>query len=562
MLLSLSARDRANAANDTSGDKADLAASPGGDTDASVRRFGARGDGIADDTDAFAAALDRLGEAFVPRGRYRVSAIGPAEFQKPIYFHGVGAGSVIELGQPMRAPRPTLRVAATGGAFGDVRAPTLIEKLVFKRAGAATVGALTAIDLQSVHTYKIGDVTMIGLGAAALKMTSCYYGAINGLSLANSGILLSDVNNCSIHASDIRPDEFTDKTRGAAFFRNGDYPITLVDSAKTTFVSSVIEGWSCPVLLLRRSSNTVLNSCWLEELRSPTHVIRCENTASLDIVDSWIDLSLPYGGCFIEVDNSAAKAPSDTMRLTQVRLKGGTLTGIGRAFGDAGKLVRAVNGEKVRVLIEGVTFRGGRLHADPSVDFDVRSMTFSGPFRHFVSSLPNAYIQREHNSWMPRSRHRNWNFDMVNLFPQTDTVSVYRATGEGEFLTGTCALKAHGFPPRGIATVKHNTSGMLGAVRREGQSYIVFARVKSDVSLDIKVEVNGGYKDFADNPFIGIRAGEWRDIIFKTQEDVTWAQGRYEAPSILFYVRNTGSSIATLYLDRLDYACVEGDHAF
>ena len=526
----------------------------------SVRDAGARGDGATDDTAAFSAALDRSSTIHVPAGRYRVGSIGPQEYQKAVHLRGEGAASVLELNQPKR---PALRVGAVGGGFGDVRALTSVEQMTFKRAPDGTRSeALTALDIRAAHPYSLREIVMLGLGPAAIKLTSCYYGSIQNASLANSGLTLTDVNNCSIIASDIRPDEFSDKSRGADLFsRSGRYPLELIDSNKTVLSGVVLEGWDCPVVLLRRSSNLVVDGCWLEALRSPTHVIRWEHARSLDIVNSWLDFSEPYRGCFIEVDNSSSGPDSPRSEISQIRIRGGTLIASGRAFGDSAKLVAVRNRERVRVLIEGLTFRGGCLNGDRTVDFDIRSITLSGPLRHYLYSLPNARIERDWNSWMPDSVQQDWDLQTINLAPRSSGLAVARTRTPGEFMTGTGGIRVAGIRPGTGGTVRHQAPERLGPVTKAGQSYLVFIRVKCDKDASIKIEINGGFVDFAAAPMIDLPSGTWRDILFKTQEDVTWAQGRFHAPAIMIYAHNRSDGDANLFIDRMDYMILDGDHA-
>lgn len=530
-----------------------LGTPPGAVGPMSVRAAGAMGDGSVDDTAAFARALQGDGVAYVPPGRYRLGAVAASEFQRPLHLRGEGAASVIVLEQQQR---PAFRVAAVGGEFGDVRAQTVIEMLTFRRRDTARPPyAYTAIDLQATHPYAVRDLVMLDLGPDALRMTSCYYGNVHGISLANSGVTMEDVNNCTFGGSDIRPDEFTDKELGATLFgKAGRYPISLTTSDKVTFAGTVIEGWKCPVMLLRRSSNTVLDSCWLEGLISPTHVIRCDDAGSLEFRNSWIDLSIPYRGCFIEVG-----AGQEQGRVTQVRIDGGTLTAASRSFGDAGKFVAAPHGEQVRVLIDGATLRGGTLYGDRTVEFDIRSIVLSGSLRHFFYSVPNARMERERNSWVPRSSNRDWDFATTSFATDAPELRIGRSTAPGTFLTGSAGIRVSGFAPGRRRTLRRATAGMMGPATREGQSYLVFVRLRCNRDAVVRIEINGGYLDFAATPDIPLRGGDWYDIVLKTQEDVTWAQGRFSSPDILIQLENQDGSPAALDIDRLDHMICSGD---
>ncbi len=521
---------------------------------ASARPSGIAGDGIADDTAAVRAMLDRTGTAYLPIGTYRIGSASAVEYQKPIHLRGDGAGSVIRL---IHQRVPAFRVGAVGGEFGTIRAQSMFEQVSFAKQDKVDAPySYIAIDMASAHSYAIRDISFIGLGPDAVRLTSCYYGYIHGISLANSGITLSDVNNCTISGSDIRPDEFADPGRGAALFgRPGRYPVSLTESDKVTFSGVVIEGWKCPAVLLRRSRNTVFERCWLEGLTSPSHVMRCEDAESVTFADSWIDLSEPYGGSFLDVRSGALGG------ATLVRIDGGTMIASSRSFGDAGKLVSAPDGAKVRVLIDGLTFCGGALIADRTVDFDIRSVMMSGPARHFLYSTPNAAILNGRNSWMPDSLNHNWDFERIGFDPMSAGLTVTRSVDRGMFLTGSAGIRVAGFAPGARQAVRHDTRGQMGPVVRQGQSYLVFVRFRCDRDVLARFEINGGYVDFAASPDIPVRASAWYDVMFKTQHDVTWAQGRFSPPVITVHVDNRGKDAATLYVDRIDYMICEGDHS-
>ncbi|MGK6323012.1 hypothetical protein ACMGDM_07980 [Sphingomonas sp. DT-51] len=505
-----------------------------------------------DHTEAFARLLRDTSAVTLSPGSFRVGVIGGTQYQRALHVSGAGAPTVLLLTDTDRA---AFSVGAVGGEFGDVRAQTIFELLTFK-PGAAAPARYTALDLRATHPYLIRDIVAIGLGPGAIQLTSCYYGAIERVSLANSGLSLKDVNNLSLSRSDVRPDEFHDSSRGEDLFaRAGAYPLDLEDCAKTSFVSTVIEGWKTPVLRLRRSPDTIFSSCWFEGLISPGHVMLVEDTRRVDFIDSRLDFSIPFPGSFIHV----AAAPGKRRSGTELRIRGGSLTMTSIPFGDAGLLVTAADDVPVRLIVEDVTFGGGPLLAGPGVEIELRSLTLSGPRRHYLSSRAMARIDCGTNSWMPASRNTDPDFSANRFETSAPGVTVTRSLAASDRTSGATATVIEDGGPRGPKQIRYRPSADLPAVVSATQSYVVFARVMAPTGLDLVVELNGGAADFAAAPRLTLIAGRWTDILFKTDEDVTWAQGRRRPPEIVFTLDRGTRARARLCIDRLDFALVDGD---
>lgn len=527
----------------------------------SVKDFGAVGDGVTDDHQSFLAALEQSNSLKVQGGNYLLDSEMLGEFQKPLDISGCGAKTVIVIGQE-NTDKKAFRIGAVGGPFGDIRAVTKIENMTFKtELGLIAPWSYTAIDLQSTFPMVLKDIVFLSLGPDAVKITSNYYGYTQGLYFVNSGLTLSDVNVIDFSGGEFRADEFSDATKGQALFSNVNrYPVELTESDQISFTNTVFETWACPVIRLIRAYNTTFNKSWFEGNTS-SHIIKMEQAQTVTFNDCQLDFAIPYTDCFIKVDNSIPNADENQRWRPFVRISGGYLLLMSIAFGDAPKFLKTTGGEKCDVFVDGVTFRGGSLYADGSVNFDVRSILLNGAFKHNFYSKPNASLFPKHNSWMIESVSADWDFATGANFTATAGLSVSTTTTAGEYMTGTRGVKVSSIPSDNtMKLIQRTTTGDMGEVTTNGQTYLVYVRVKCDQNVNFKPTINGGFADFGQTPDTDLPAGVWRDYVFKTQEDVTWAQGRFFTPAIYMYVTNNSGAVANFYIDRIDYQIVNGDH--
>jgi hypothetical protein len=131
---------------------------------ASVKDFGAAGDGIADDTLAIQAALTAATAVFVPPGIYRVTATLPVGYGQTL--HGSGAGSIIR---------------ADGAGFPVILLPDSYACLHHLRIEGGTVGVkLTGRDgpcvQNAVHDLTVWDTeTGVVLDGGDSPDRPCYW---------------------------------------------------------------------------------------------------------------------------------------------------------------------------------------------------------------------------------------------------------------------------------------------------------------------------------------------------------------------------------------------------
>jgi hypothetical protein len=105
---------------------------------ANVRRFGAAGDGLADDTAAIQAAIDACGGAYLPAGVYRC---GPLALPSGAVLAGDGPASVLlarpELGGHLLSPRNAAQTTVRGVAVRRLR---LLGNSALQRGGRPMAG--------------------------------------------------------------------------------------------------------------------------------------------------------------------------------------------------------------------------------------------------------------------------------------------------------------------------------------------------------------------------------------------------------------------------------------
>ena len=525
------------------------------------RDAGAKADGVTNDRPAIEAALAVRKDLLFAPGETLLDDSG-IEFQQPIWAYGLGHDSVVLIGQR------GIRVGAVGGTDDqgddrtDFRAITKFQGLTLKpKPGAVAPYSKTAISAQSTYPFHAQDNTFLDLGPGALDLKDQFYGYMIGQQFANSGITFYEVNNLSL--LDVESRARDDADAGMSLFGNvGRYPIELTLSDLIKFFGGLVEGWSCPAILLRRARNTLFLSTWFEKLLVTDWVIKCEQAQGLDFVNAQIDLSINAGGAFIRVDNSKPST-DDPLAKTKlyVRISGGYLLLTSAAFGDMGPLVSVANAEKVEVAIGGLSFEGGNLYASRTVDFNVLSIALTSAEKHSFYSLPNAVLLRERNSWMPRSFNPDWNFggaSNAGFTASAGTVSI--TTADREFLTGTQAVKVAGMPAASVTTISRSTTGTMGPIGDgSGQTYIVFARVKLSRDASIKLDINGGFADFGEMVPVDLPAGDYRDIVYKSSVSRTQAQGRFFDPTIKIIVTTPTGAATDIIIDRFDYQIVDGD---
>ena len=146
----------------------------------SVKDYGAKGNGVADDTSAIQAALNAKGNIWLPPGTYMVTA--PLLFKQDTYLHGAGYGP---------APNSIIYINYTGAAyplqFDGANVATwiyncMVEDVYIDASGWTGGGRAThLINLTAAYSSRLCRVTVDGMDAAksVIRVSKCNHIELN-----------------------------------------------------------------------------------------------------------------------------------------------------------------------------------------------------------------------------------------------------------------------------------------------------------------------------------------------------------------------------------------------
>jgi hypothetical protein len=166
---------------------------------ASVRDFGAVGDGKADDAGAFQRALDSgRGDLFVPRGTYRLGKTVVAELDRigPLSITGSGTATII-----MAGPGPAIKLI---GTHEGTAAPSSVKENVWLHQRMPTVSGL---EIVGAHPEACG-IEATGTMKAIFSKLSIRK-ALHGIHLTtrNRNVIISDCHIYENHGIGIYLDD-------------------------------------------------------------------------------------------------------------------------------------------------------------------------------------------------------------------------------------------------------------------------------------------------------------------------------------------------------------------
>ena len=538
-----------------------------------VKWFGATGDGVTDDTAVINAAMQAANYIEIPEGNFKVNALLEPGATRPMHIRGKGQRSVfIASGSASSA----IRLEAIGGDFADPRSLVVVEDLTFKADGQTGAYSLPAIDAEAVHCIDLNRIVCQDRGPDAIKLKHIYYGSKNmELYLVNSGLTLDDVNAVGFHG-DVRPntkgapDSPVDPTFGDGLFGSQSrYAVEAEDSDQIIW-RGVFEGWGCGVIKLTRSQGHIFDGAFFEG-NFGAHTITVEGVSQITFCNGLIDLGIHGSDCFLLVDNTIG-GRTLLANITNQRL---VLWSQGNDF--APPLVKTVGATKARVVVNGASLESGRLVGSGDVLFDVRSLLLTRSYdaldaTKYFYSLPNAMISGPYNSWLPQSASADWDFtaETINFkmgdetaAPDFDNGLTFEKTSvAGQFLTGSRAIKIGGFTAGATKVFKRNGGAELGAIATgSGDTYALAITLMADRDCTIRLKMHGGFGFIEGGTAVEVKAGRFVTHFLKTNETSTEAQGKYFSPDMIVEVTvPSGGSAANLYVDRMDYAKVNGDH--
>lgn len=535
---------------------------------ADVVAFGADDTGDADAEAAITANIAAYRNIHIPAGIFALETrVGEIQ-SRPLLVTGEGTDSTVHVNNALNTG---FRIGATGGNdnLGGARVITSFRDLNFTTFTKTDDTPVCAIDAQSVNPINMESLRLYGLGPEAIRLRRLYYGEMNEVEFVKSGLKLQNVNNF--------------KMRGGGFFGGAsDLPSTatmfgprhLIECVNDdtfpgaeliTFDGVVFESWTVPIFLLEECSNIVLNSAWFEALTG-AYIFKLRQTRSLTLNDSKWDLAYANSGVPFIFDNSGPETAAASLRKETLILLNGGEYRADPARATAKKLAIVTADETPTIKIDGMNLTRGHIFADPAVKIDVRSIGLGTDDAKSLYSAPNARMDRERNSWMPGSLSTDWDFASgANLAQRSGTtgLTIATTTTAGQFLAGTRGVAVTGYASDGVKKVVQRntgTNGDMGPVTVEGETFLFFVRVKSTQQVTFELGLQGASLDYAGTPSHVLPANEWRDYVFKSQADTTWAQGRQFNPALLISLTNSSGAASELYIDRIDYLKCNGDY--
>lgn len=150
---------------------------------ASVRAFGAVGDGRADDTEAVQRAVERSGDVLFPRGTYRITRTIRVDLDRAGPAALVGLGTAVLV---MEGPGPALRLA---GTHAGTAAPESVAPAVWERQRMPRVAGL---EIRGAHPEAVG-----------VEVSGAHMAVLDGLLIRRAlhGIVLTGRNRNIIVSS-------------------------------------------------------------------------------------------------------------------------------------------------------------------------------------------------------------------------------------------------------------------------------------------------------------------------------------------------------------------------
>ena len=195
-------------------------------TPASVRDFGALGDGKADDADAFQRAVDSgRGDILVPRGTYRFTRTVVADLDRvgPLSITGSGTATII-----MAGPGPAIKLI---GTHEGSAAPSTVKENVWLNQRTPTVSGL---EIVGADPQACGIEATGAMQATFTRLT--IRRALHGIHLTrrNRNVIVSDchiyenrgigifLDQVSLHQTNVGNSHISYNTGGGIVQRGGD----------------------------------------------------------------------------------------------------------------------------------------------------------------------------------------------------------------------------------------------------------------------------------------------------------------------------------------------------
>lgn len=99
----------------------------------------------------------------------------------------------------------------------------------------------------------------------------------------------------------------------------------------------------------------------------------------------------------------------------------------------------------------------------------------------------------------------------------------------------------------------------MGAITIDGDSMLVFVRIKSDQNVKLDITIEGDFGNVMQIPQLTTKKDVWIDYVLKPDADVSWAQGRFNPNKVAITITNDSGNDVNFWIDRIDYKIVNSD---
>lgn len=466
----------------------------------------------------------------------------------------IGTYPETQVSVPALAATPAF---SAGGIGSTDRKGVTINGINFEGGSGVCVSATT------VSPFNMNDIRF-NTGKGAFTMAASFYGALKDAIFLDSGVDFSNVNNYDIVGTDANGSKAVSSGR---YFVT-DYAFDLDNCVNVSFQQMTFESWTCGVFQLNDCKGIVFFRTWWEA-NAADNTILMTNTSDVLFTGGKQDFTTNPGVNFIQVVNdfvsparvidtsitieNASITSSQSASSTPIYVKTNSIAGAFKAY---------------------LNFRGSNLAAgflrNPDLNTVVTitnmllsSNTAADDTKKGLTARDTMDVSRgQVNSWVEGNANAQWDFstsgaDWNELTATGSTIGVVTSIPSGQVVTGTNALN---FSVPGAATATfERIMSELGPVTINGQTYLLVAKIFSDITCTVKMRLKNSPGAQVDDLFISdIGGSDWRVLLLKSNSANTFAlcQAGNSKLSLEFIT----TAATEIYIDRADFQIKLGDH--
>lgn len=463
------------------------------------------------------------------------------------------------------APQTTVSVPAVAAtpAFSAAGIGSVDRKGVTLENLNLDGGDGVAVSVTTVSPFNMRDVRL-NTGKGAFTMSASFYGAARDMLFLDSGVDFYNVNNYDIVGTDSNGSKAISSGRYIAT----DYAFNLDLCVNVSFQQMTHEIWPCGVFDLKDCKGIVFFRTWWEG-NSGTNTIRMENTSDVLFSGGKQDFTTNPGDNFILVENDYI-SPARVID-TSITVENASITSSQSASNTPVyvKTSSTPGAFKAYLNFRGSTLAAGFLrNPDLNTEVTISNMLLSSNVQ--TTDTKKGLIARDTmdvskgqaNSWSKGNANLQWDFatlgaDWSELTATGSTIGTVTSIPTGQAITGTRALN---FSVPGAATATfERIMSELGPVTIDGQTYLMVAKIFSDVDCSVKMRLKNSPGVQVDDLFVAdIGGSDWRVILLKSNSDNTWSLS--QAGNSKMSLEFTTTAATEIYIDRADFEMKLGDH--